>query len=624
MKQFVFDCGGTEPGPVDADANRIALDVQGAGGNVNLRISDISRTMVADVPDLLLDLLEVAAYVYCADQRATRGSEKLSKAGKDWSRDMRFVIPVRQPQLWSSAAVRDALQETLGFLSDDVYEFSFVPASAPMAERASYFPDLSDVHFDADEVALFSGGIDSFAGAVDSLARLGKRMVLVGHFSAPKVFSVQKRLIDRLRTAGFQFRYVPVNVTNTGVPSAETTQRSRSFLYASLAFVLARMLGQDGFTLFENGVVSMNLPIARDVLGGRATRTTHPKVIRGFEQFFSALVDRPIEVRTPFIWETKADAVHRIVGNGFAADLASTVSCTHPRSWTKIVHHCGACSQCIDRRFAVLAAGAGQHDPASDYAIDLLTGDRSLDDQVRMAVAYVKLCQTISASSRDQLPTAFPGVVSTLSYLPCESTTEALDRVWDLFSRHAAGVLSVVAEGLRTHGDALARGMIPKNSLLSLSLARSVIESPPQANYHGQVEAFMDRLSEPVCDFAVDQKGRNILFRGDFRLHGKMFDLIVALLEKHRGAKAGMASVEHTSPSDLAAKLNIDEPGLRKLVSRTRQLVKKKLAVDQGIVIGDNGFIENARIVGYRLARELREVSPADLSQPDLLASLNN
>ena len=43
------------------------MDIHGAAKNVNLRIDYISRTMLGNVPDLLIDLLEVAAYVYCAD-----------------------------------------------------------------------------------------------------------------------------------------------------------------------------------------------------------------------------------------------------------------------------------------------------------------------------------------------------------------------------------------------------------------------------------------------------------------------------------------------------------------------------------------------------------------------------
>jgi hypothetical protein len=39
------------------------MNVHGTGKNVNLRIDCISRSMLANVPDLLLDLLEIAAYV---------------------------------------------------------------------------------------------------------------------------------------------------------------------------------------------------------------------------------------------------------------------------------------------------------------------------------------------------------------------------------------------------------------------------------------------------------------------------------------------------------------------------------------------------------------------------------
>ena len=162
-----------------------------------------------------------------------------------------------------------------------------------------YFPDLSEGTFDPDEVALFSGGIDSFAGALESIVGEGRRTVLVGHHSASKVFPVQKELVGLLKAAGHASRlfYVPINVTNTNIEPAEPTQRSRSFLFASLAFVLAQMFGKDQFTFYENGVVSLNLPIAKDVLGSRATKTTHPKVIRGFERIFSLLAGRPIEIR---------------------------------------------------------------------------------------------------------------------------------------------------------------------------------------------------------------------------------------------------------------------------------------------------------------------------------------
>ena len=116
-------------GGIDSRPQRLALDVQGTGKNVNLRISDISRSMVSNIPELLLDLLEVAAYVYCADQHAPRGSDKLTLAGSSWRRQLHFVIPVRRHDVWSRPAVLETLTDTLSFLSDDGFSFEFVRAT---------------------------------------------------------------------------------------------------------------------------------------------------------------------------------------------------------------------------------------------------------------------------------------------------------------------------------------------------------------------------------------------------------------------------------------------------------------------------------------------------------------
>jgi hypothetical protein len=121
----------SEPSVRDA----IAMDVQGAGKNVNLRIDYITRTMLANVPDLLIDLLEVAAYVYCADQRLGRGSGKLTNFGENWRRSLHFSIPVRHLEVWQDSELQGLLAGTLSFLSDDSYTFEFRKADSPVQRK---------------------------------------------------------------------------------------------------------------------------------------------------------------------------------------------------------------------------------------------------------------------------------------------------------------------------------------------------------------------------------------------------------------------------------------------------------------------------------------------------------
>jgi Queuosine biosynthesis protein QueC len=185
--------------------------------------------------------------------------------------------------------------------------------------------------------------------------------------------------------------HVPVLVTRQGpLRAQEYTQRSRSFLYAALVCVVTRLFGRSEFRFYENGVVSINLPISEQVVGARATRSTHPLVLNHFPKFFSAAVGKPIDVDNPFVWKTKGDVVRSIVDHGCGGLIKHTVSCTRVYDITKLHTHCGCCSQCLDRRFAILAANAADHDPVEMYKVELLTGPRDEADDQTMAESYVR------------------------------------------------------------------------------------------------------------------------------------------------------------------------------------------------------------------------------------------
>ena len=99
-----------------------------------------------------------------------------------WSRDFSFVIPVREPEFWARVEIQCLLEEILNFLSNDKYSFNFVPLKSDRSEQPYFeFGDLKDWPFHApDRVIMFSGGLDSLAGAVESAAAGGK-LVLVSH-----------------------------------------------------------------------------------------------------------------------------------------------------------------------------------------------------------------------------------------------------------------------------------------------------------------------------------------------------------------------------------------------------------------------------------------------------------
>lgn len=610
MRRFQIECGGQTTGDKDA----IVLDVHGDAKNVNLRVDYITRGMLGNVPDLLADLLEIAAYVFCADQRASRGSDKLKDYGNHWRRDLHFSIPVRCPDVWSDAQVQKELCDTLGFLSDDAYTFEFTLSENPAEIQEQYFPNLIDAAPVVDEVALFSGGIDSFAGAVNDIVQNNKSLLLVGHSGATKIRSVQDALIKELKDRGCQRQvsFVPVCVSNIGARTVEHTQRTRSFLFACLGLVIACMAGKDRFTFYENGVVSMNPPVSGDIVGGRATRTTHPRVLRGLERLFSLILEREISIDTPLQWMTKPEVVQLIKDAGMSDLLPVTCSCTRTHSRTKAQPHCGECSQCIDRRFAVLAAGMEKFEPTSTYCLDLLTSDRTGDEKLRMALSYVAFFNKLRGVSQNRFLSEYSEFVSALGEFPGLTAQEAGTRLFDMFQRQAASIDSVMVAALRDNAEALVKGEILPGSLLALSRNVENVAVQPPSDYDAQAKEFMDRLGAPILEFAIDDQKKRVLFRNGLTLDGVDYNMVEKLLADFRAAKRQAGMAECISAPDLSDSLGKTEQSVRQ--QRTR--IGKKLAslaTDLGIPQNEDSFIENLHGVGYRLNPNLREIDIADI-----------
>ena len=302
-----------------AAAAYLNLDLHGPSKNVHLKIEDISRRLLANISSVHADLLEIASYIYAADSAIPRGGKTDPQLGARWRRKLRFVIPVRRTDLWSSDPLLSALVETISFLSDDNYEFEFCPFENPPPVEG-YFPfsGAKDVRFTPDEVILFSGGLDSFAGAVEELVAHGKKVALVSHRSAKKIVGAQKYLVEQLRSrfGANRILHVPVWAHLEGSLGKEPTHRTRSFLFAALGAVTAQLLDRERIGFFENGVVSLNLPPVAQVVGARATRTTHPQVLAGFRGVLSKALARPFDVSNPFAWMTKSEVIERISQNG--------------------------------------------------------------------------------------------------------------------------------------------------------------------------------------------------------------------------------------------------------------------------------------------------------------------
>src|SRR5438046_3750384 len=91
-EQFIL-CGGVRESGLPADAPepvRLRLEHRAADPNVYLNIDDVRRGMYQDVPAAFLDLIDLACYVYAADQAVGRGGVGVNDLGERWRRQFVF------------------------------------------------------------------------------------------------------------------------------------------------------------------------------------------------------------------------------------------------------------------------------------------------------------------------------------------------------------------------------------------------------------------------------------------------------------------------------------------------------------------------------------------------------
>lgn len=493
-------------------AKTIELDTAPKTGNVHLRISDISKALTATLSALDLDLLEIAAYIYCADQAATRGGTKEFDYGRRWIRTFRFEVPVREPDFWAADTINEDLCRTLSNLSGDNYEFKFRKLDATR-RQPDYFEFGSDDPDPIQEVMLFSGGLDSFGGAVEETLTRGRRVALVSHRSTPKINTRLKKLVARIQQQITDVKkhplHVPVLVNKDEELGRDYTQRTRSFLFASLGAVVARLFGLHRIRFYENGVTSLNLPMSPQVVSTRATRTTHPMVLCGYARIFSHVSSSSFEVENPFAWKTKTEVLSDIKRAGHSQLCADTSSCAHTRRMSSQYTHCGRCSQCVDRRLVSLAAEYGDNeDPPEKYASQVLTGPVDGVD-LALVESYLEVVKRVAnTESAESFCLEFPEINRVINHIDGRADDVAT-AIWNLYKRHAQQVGGAIdREGGRLY-SAMRMDAIAPNTMIRIAVAGRLdfLAKPAEAP-----EA---EVGDPTCALEIDVERFSIRWNGN-------------------------------------------------------------------------------------------------------------
>lgn len=625
-------CGGVSHPKAPGDA--IRLFAAGREKNIAVGIEGISSALTGKLSGVFRDLILIASYVLAADSAVKRGDTSDVDLNRRWRRLFHFVIGVESPSFWNASAVRELLAETLQVLSDDDYTFDFRPARARVPEQLSFFqgdgrPMVDWDHI--DDVALFSGGLDALCGAAKLVFEEKQHVILVSHRSATKTWKIQRSLVKGIRERwnGQGPEHVAIEVTKLDrTLRVEQSQRSRSFLFASLAGAVAHLVGRDRVLLFENGIIALNLPISPQLIGATATRTAHPNVLHGFSKILETVSGHALSIQNPFSLYTRAEALRHLTGAGLEDLVAETVSCTRVSTRQAERPHCGRCSQCVDRRFGVLAAGLGDHDPEARYELGLESGDWQNEDHRLLILAYIAATDFYAdtASVDDflahcgEVTRALPSLARQLKV----NIDRAAQQVHELHRRHGKEVDRVLSDIFSRCAKAIRTGRQAATSLPMILFAASVRtedgEVPRQP-----IEAAAPPSQTTENSLAADPKSPEYVFRreGDvwaFRFRGakgfamkpkRGFEYIRALLDRKGEYLTALKLIEicgtHPPPTYPAASVDgadeeVSSPdGHVTISSRPRETA---MGIDQRAI--DDLKKRRSELLGER--REAREM----------------
>lgn len=608
----------------------LRIRLNNADATFRLRADRISAAAVRPIEPRLQDLLDIAATIFAADSSVRRGSDTRPDMGEAWRRRFDFQIPVRDAAFWSSPEVIAALTDAVTFLTDDIVNFSFSARAADEPEQPFLGFDAKGAAFAADEVLLFSGGLDSFAGALETLNTSDKRVVLVTHRSSQKAATRQKKLGHYLK-GRYPGRVLQIHVAahKVGGEAREATQRSRSFLFAALGQVVARMFGAGRQNFFENGIIGHNLPLSPQVVGTMATRTTHPLSLRKLEHLMMLVGDGAgAAIRNPYQWLTKTDVVRRIAEYGAGDQIRHAVSCTSIREQNTLHTHCGACSQCLDRRFAMLAAGLGAEDPAEMYGTDVLFGAREKDRSRTMALEWTRHAVRLAGIDDHAFVSTFgQELMRIASGYPDERRADLMRRIVDLHRRHGGLVVSVLESAIRDNADRLARHEISEGALVRLHVADAAAVPPvlpadpraapqrrqPPTDTFGDAPDLVLDQDRPLEVAFKEENGRPVItVLGLGCVEGAPARIAHELRpEFDEDRQAGLPRTKHryVATGTLATRLETSKDAVAQHVGRCRKELAQFHEEVFGSPPGRPLLIENKARHGYRLDPDIRVVS---------------
>lgn len=229
-------------------------------------------------------------------------------------------------------------------------------------------------------LCLFSGGVDSFVGLMESSKKYNWLSgIFIAHSDQTGVINIVNKIIEkRLKIEG-----VPCNTIHA--PSIRPKKNKqgysqlRGFLYILCAGAFSELVNADNIIITECGATMYQPKFG---IYDSITHTTHPHIIHTAKKVVNLFRKKEVSFILPFEDMTKAEI---IAYSKFSKYLPETHSCISAR----FRNHCGVCYGCVLRRLAAILVGIEDVTYATDIISDENIDDDNLINLIRFSYYFI-------------------------------------------------------------------------------------------------------------------------------------------------------------------------------------------------------------------------------------------
>ncbi len=406
------------------------------GKNLKIGYENLQQKSGKELSPLEIDLLFIVGAVAFADRKIRRKTHQ-------WKRQLTLHIAVGCPEQWAKS--QNNLIACLNFLTGDNWIFEFIKRQDDMKQsfQQTFLKDINGKTI----IIPYSGGIDSYAG-----------LNLVKHDEPeikPFLVTVEFKKTHETKQLAFYTShsldeldnraFIPITFSKLDHP--EISFRSRTFIFFSIAAIVANLVGSQRILIPESGQGALGTALT--TLGNEPTfQATTPVFTVKLRNFLTTLWNSTPTFEHPYLWNTKAEVLSRLIKINAANELLKTLSCSRSiarnKSLSNAPKHCGICSNCLSRRIALVIAGCTSYHEQEAYVwknLDAknlklatpfsdITSKNDRDIVIRAILDYQQLADLSTQSE------SFKNLVFQLSPSLGESEHSVTRRLKNLLNRH--------------------------------------------------------------------------------------------------------------------------------------------------------------------------------------------